>query len=82
MDVEQNISRHTEKSQIASNRRYVHEYYSARKPLYLETDASRIGLGAGLLQVRDNLICRYDEVQDNTMFWPIAFASKSLSSTK
>ena len=57
------------------------KYYNVRKTLYLETDVSG-GSGTALLQVRDNLNCRYDEVLYNTMLWPIAFASKSLSSTK
>ena len=56
------------------------EYYDVRKLLYLETDASEVGLGTALLQVRDNLKCGYDEVPDNTLLWPISFASKSLSS--
>ena len=57
-------------------------YYDARKPLYLEHDASGVGLDTTLLQVRDNLNCGYDEAPDSAMFWPIAFASKSLSSTE
>ena len=39
-------------------------------------------LGTTLLQVRDNLNCRYDEVPDNTMLHPIIFARKSLSSAE
>ena len=30
-------------------------YYNKKEPLYLDTDASVTGLGAGLLQVRDGL---------------------------
>ena len=34
------------------------KFYEVSKPLYLElTDASSIGLGAGLLQVRDGINC-------------------------
>ena len=33
------------------------KYYYVRKPLYLETDISGVGLGPTLLQVRDNLSC-------------------------
>ena len=39
--------------------------YDARKPLYLETDASGLGLRATLLQVRDNLNNGYSEGPDN-----------------
>ena len=58
------------------------KYYNTRKLLYLETDASGVGMGATLPQVRDDLSCRCDEVLDNTMFQPIAFASKSLFNTE
>ena len=54
--------------------------YDVRKPLHLENYMPDLGLGTALLQVRDNLNCGYDEAQKNAMFWPIAFASKSLSS--
>ena len=56
------------------------KYYNFRKPLYLEIDAPRECLVAIVLQVRDYLSGRYDEVPDNAMLQPIAFASKSLSS--
>ena len=42
-------------------------------------DASGVGLGAGLLQVRDNLNWRYQKLPENTMLWSIELASKSLS---
>ena len=56
------------------------KYYDVRKPLYLENDASGGGIGGALLQVRDNLNCRYNEAPDSTMLWPTVLASKSLSS--
>ena len=37
------------------------------KPLYLETDASRIGLGAALLQFRDNTVWQKGMAPDNTI---------------
>ena len=36
-------------------------------------------MGAALLQPRDNMSCHRDEVQDNGILRPIAFASKSLN---
>ena len=51
----------------------------ALKPLYLETDASGVSLGAALLQLRDNKGCQKDTASDNTNPCPIAFASKSLT---
>ena len=48
----------------------------------LETDNSGIVLRAGLLQVKDGMNCGQDEVLDNRGLYPIAFASKSLSSTE
>ena len=43
------------------------KYYDVRRPLHLKTDASGVGLGAGLLQVRGNQNFGYDEVPDNAM---------------
>ena len=54
------------------------KFYDDTKPLYLETDASGIGLRAALLQLRDNMVCQKGTVPDNTILQPIAFASKSL----
>ena len=58
------------------------KHYNVRKPLFLETDASRLSLGTALLQVSDGLSCGYDKVPGNAMLWPITFASKGLSSAK
>ena len=52
------------------------KYYEKSTPLCIETDASGAGLGAALLQTRDNMTCHRDEVPDNSIFMPIAFASK------
>ena len=43
------------------------KFYDDTKLLYLETDASRIGLGVALLQLRDNTVCQKDTAPDNTI---------------
>ena len=53
--------------------------YDDTKLLYLETDASRVGLAAALLQLHDNMMCQKDMVPDNTILCPIAFVSKSVT---
>ena len=39
------------------------KFFDAARPLYLETNASGIGHGARLLQVRDGMNCRHDKKQ-------------------
>ena len=53
------------------------KFYNETKPLYLETDASGIGLGTTLLQTRDDTTCLKDIGLDNTILRPITFASKA-----
>ena len=55
------------------------KFYNDTKPLYLETDASGVGLGAALLQLHNNTTCQKGMVPDNIILHPIAFASKSLT---
>ena len=42
------------------------KFYNETKPLYLETDASGIGLSATLLQTRDGTSFPKDSAPDNT----------------
>ena len=58
------------------------KFYDDSKPLYLETDASGVGLGTALLQTQEGTMCLKDTVPDNTILQPIAFASKSLTSAE
>ena len=55
------------------------KFYNDTKPLYLETDASGVGLGAALLQLCDNTTCQKGMPLDNIILHPIAFASKSFN---
>ena len=43
------------------------KFYDETKPLYLETNASGIGLGAALLQTRDGMTCQKDSTPNNTI---------------
>ena len=60
----------------------MHEMYDKTKPLYSGTDASGVVLGTSLLQTRNGTSCSRDMALDNDILRPIAFASKSLSSTE
>ena len=55
------------------------KFYDDTKLLYLETDASGVGLGDTLLQLHDNTTFQKDMVPDNVILHPIAFASKGLT---
>ena len=55
------------------------KFYDDTKLLHLETDASRLGLGAAQLQTYEGTTCQKDTVPDNTILHPIACASKSLT---
>ena len=55
------------------------KFYNDTEPLYLETDASGVGLGAALLQLHDNTTCQKDRASDNAVLHPVTFAGKSLT---
>ena len=58
------------------------KFYDDAKLRYLKTDASGIGLGAALLQLKDHTNCPKDTAPDNTILCPITFVSKSLTGAK
>ena len=58
------------------------KFYDDTKPLYLETDASGVGLSAALLQRHEGTTCQKDTVPKNTVLCLITFASKSLTGTQ
>ena len=55
------------------------KFYDDTKLLYLETDASRVGLSAALLQMYKGTTCHKGTVPNNTILCPITFPSKSLT---
>ena len=55
------------------------KFYYETQPLYIETDASGVGLGAALLEPSSNTNCHRGEAQDNSILRVNAFLSKSLT---
>ena len=55
------------------------KFYDDTKLLYLETDASGVGLGAVPLQLCNKTACQRDMVPDNAILRPVAFASQSFT---
>ena len=52
------------------------------KPLYLEIEASRVGLRDDLLQTKEGTRYPRDETPDNNILKLITFTSKSLSAVE
>ena len=55
------------------------KFYDSPRALYLETDVSRNGLKARLLQIKDDMSCGCNEISDNIIMWPTEFKGKTLS---
>ena len=55
------------------------KFYNDTKPLYFETDVSRVCLAAALLQLHEGTSCQKDIAPDNAILCPTAFANKSLT---
>ena len=53
------------------------KFYNETQPLFLETDASGVGLGAALLQTTSGTSCPRDKAPDNCILRPITFAGKN-----
>ena len=58
------------------------KFYDASRPLYLETDASCVGLEATLIQVRVGMNCGHDKVPINATMHQITFTRKSQLTTE
>ena len=82
LDLERNILSLIWKNKDTHYTEACMKFYDKTKPMYLQTDASREGLEAGLLQVRSSMIWPWDESSDNTTLQPIAFASKIVLGAK
>ena len=57
-------------------------FYDVSRPLYLETEASGVNLGAVLLHVRKGMNCGHYRVSDNATLCPITYTSNTLLSTE
>ena len=57
-------------------------FYKEKQQQHLETDASGVSLGGYLLQGGDGMQYPRNEALDDVTLWPMAFASKSLTSMK
>ena len=58
------------------------KFYDETHPLYLETDASEVRLGAALLQTRSGTSCPRDKAPNHSILRPLTSARKNLSSVE
>ena len=56
--------------------------YEEMKPLYMETDASRVGLGDALLLTREGTGCPRSDTPDNNILRVIAFVRRTFQHWK
>ena len=54
------------------------KFYNENEELYFETDALQVGLGAGLLQVREGMTCPRDIPPDSSILCQISFTCKTI----
>ena len=57
-------------------------FYDSELPLYMEMDASKVGLGAALLQPQENYEYSDQDTPPTEDLRPVAYASKSLTSAE
>ena len=79
MDVECHIPKVFEEEKAIIKENAYMKFYDETKPIYIETDASKVQLGAAILQTRDTMSCHRDDMLDNSILRPIAFTSKSFT---
>ena len=68
---------YTTKPKLLSEKETYMKLYNYREPIHLETDASGITLGPGLLQVKEGMKFPHNEAPDNRALCPIAFTTKA-----
>ena len=79
LELEQHVPKSIYKVKVIIKDDICMKFYNEKEPLYLGTDVSGVGLGAGLPQARDGLQSPQDEMLDNTVLWPEAFKRKNLT---
>ena len=70
------------KTKLIINENACMKFYDGTKSLYLERDASGVGLRADLLQTISGTSCPRDTTSGNSILRPITFVNKNLSSTE
>ena len=75
MDVEQHIPKRIPRVKSIIKKDTFIKFYNEKEQQYLDTDASGIGLRAGLLQVRGGMQFPKDEEHNNSVLWLLPFAS-------